>query len=169
MNDYAPWYRHPWPWILIAGPAGVIVASIVTLWFAMSHDDALVVGDYYKQGLAINEDLARARMAGSLGLSAMLQSSPGTWNLALGAREGVVLPSRLVLTLSHATRQDLDQVVALAQRSPGHYEGVRRDLAQGRWELLLEDADRTWRLAATFRSPAADTATFEPNRISPAH
>jgi uncharacterized protein len=165
MNAHNPWYRHRWPWILIAGPAVVIVASFVTLWIAMGRDDALVMGDYYKQGLAINEDLARVRVAAGLGLSATLRSTPRTWDLTLGARDGVRLPARLNLTLSHATRQDLDQTVTLAQQPSGHYEGVRRELANGRWELLLEDADRTWRLAATLRLPGAEAVAFESRKI----
>ena len=26
----APWYREPWPWILISGPAIVVVAGMAT-------------------------------------------------------------------------------------------------------------------------------------------
>ena len=54
-----PWYREPWPWILMAGPAVVVVAGFFTLWLAVSTSDGLVVEDYYKQGLAINRVFAR--------------------------------------------------------------------------------------------------------------
>ena len=50
-----PWYRDPWPWILMAGPAAVVVAGAITLWIAFASADGLVAGDYYKQGLAINQ------------------------------------------------------------------------------------------------------------------
>ena len=54
-----PWYREPWPWILMSGPAAVIVAGAFTIWIAFSGADGLVTQDYYKQGLAINRTLAQ--------------------------------------------------------------------------------------------------------------
>ena len=65
-----PWYRHPWPWILMSGPAAVLVAGSVTMWIAFASADALVAEDYYKQGLAINKRLGREQAARSLGLDA---------------------------------------------------------------------------------------------------
>ena len=62
-NDNQPWYKDRWPWILIAGPATVVVAGFITLWMAVVSDDGLVTDDYYKQGLAINQTLARANDA----------------------------------------------------------------------------------------------------------
>ncbi len=40
-----PWYREPWPWIIIGLLGTVIVASFVTLWIAASNPDGLVVDD----------------------------------------------------------------------------------------------------------------------------
>ena len=37
-----PWYREPWPWILMAGPAIVVVAGIATAWLAVRSNDGLV-------------------------------------------------------------------------------------------------------------------------------
>lgn len=37
-----PWYRHRWPWLLMAGPAVVVVAGVFTAWLAISRADALV-------------------------------------------------------------------------------------------------------------------------------
>ena len=52
-----PWYREPWPWLLMSGPATVIVAGIYTSVLAFSGTDGLVADDYYKQGLAMNKTL----------------------------------------------------------------------------------------------------------------
>lgn len=38
----APWYRHRWPWLLIAGPALTIVGCIVTIVLAFQHADPVV-------------------------------------------------------------------------------------------------------------------------------
>ena len=40
-----PWYREPWPWIIIGLLGTVIVASFITLWIAISNPDGLVVDD----------------------------------------------------------------------------------------------------------------------------
>ena len=34
MSAAKPWYREPWPWIMMAGPAAVVVAGAVTMWLA---------------------------------------------------------------------------------------------------------------------------------------
>ena len=54
-----PWYRHRWPWLLMLGPFVVIVAAAITVYLAVISNDGLVDDDYYKQGLAINQTLAR--------------------------------------------------------------------------------------------------------------
>ena len=41
-----PWYRHPWPWILMSGPFVVVVAGVITLYLAVVSDDGLVDDDY---------------------------------------------------------------------------------------------------------------------------
>lgn len=46
---HSPWYREPWPWLLMAGPAVVVVAGFVTLWLAFNSDDGLVADDHHYQ------------------------------------------------------------------------------------------------------------------------
>jgi hypothetical protein len=48
-----PWYKEPWPWILMAPPATAVLAGIATVWIAVASADGLVAEDYYKQGLAM--------------------------------------------------------------------------------------------------------------------
>src|SRR3954470_8206083 len=82
MMTQTPWWKQRWPWLLMLGPAVVVVAGSYTGWLAWSRQDALVVGDYYKQGKAINQDLRRDRLASSLGLSAQIgyDATQGTLN-----------------------------------------------------------------------------------------
>jgi hypothetical protein len=40
-----PWFREPWPWIIIGLLGSVILASLVTLWIAATNPDGMVVGD----------------------------------------------------------------------------------------------------------------------------
>ena len=37
-----PWYREPWPWILMAGPAIVVVAGAFTMTLAFTTADEIV-------------------------------------------------------------------------------------------------------------------------------
>ena len=68
-----PWYREPWPWFLMSLPATAVIAGLATVWIAVTSADGLVVGDYYKAGLAINQTLARDDTARALALTATLQ------------------------------------------------------------------------------------------------
>jgi len=145
-----PWYREPWPWILMAGPAIVVVAGLVTAWLAIRSDDGLVIDDYYKQGLAINQTLSRSDAAGRLGIDAELHFADGRIRVLLGGR---VEPGGLTLRLVHPTRSGMDQSANLAAVEPGVYEGRLRTMQQGRWHVVLEARD--WRLAGDWKLPAA--------------
>jgi len=52
-----PWWKYGHVWLLIAGPAIVVVAGFVTLWLAMRQPDPVLAEDYYQRGLNINETL----------------------------------------------------------------------------------------------------------------
>lgn len=56
-----PWWRYAHVWMIIAGPAIVVVAGFVTLWLAIRTPDPVVDEDYYQQGLRINETLQKQR------------------------------------------------------------------------------------------------------------
>lgn len=54
----APWWKYGHVWMLIAGPAAVIVAGIATAVIAVKSADPLVAEDYYRKGIEINKTLA---------------------------------------------------------------------------------------------------------------
>jgi len=63
-----PWYREPWPWIIIGLLGTVVIASFITLWIAASNPDALVVRDQEYQTIkgelrAQDTDAIRAAQA----------------------------------------------------------------------------------------------------------
>jgi hypothetical protein len=60
--DEKPWWRYPLLWMVIAGPALVVVASFVTFWFAWGSQDPLVSQDYYRRGVEINKTLADKKL-----------------------------------------------------------------------------------------------------------
>ena len=61
--DPAPWWRFPLVWMVIAGPAAVVVAGIATVWIAVRTPDPVVAEDYYRRGMQINKTLADQRKA----------------------------------------------------------------------------------------------------------
>ncbi len=53
-----PWWKFGHVWLVIAGPAIVVVASFITLYLAVSGMDTLLDEDYYRKGVEINKTLA---------------------------------------------------------------------------------------------------------------
>lgn len=53
-----PWWKHGHVWLLISGPAVVVVAGIATAFIAAANPDPVVAPDYYRQGIEINKALA---------------------------------------------------------------------------------------------------------------
>jgi len=144
-----PWYREPWPWILMAGPAAVVVAGIVTVWLAVSGADGLVAEDYYKQGLAINRVIEREQAARRLGLAARLEPAAGRLRLVLAGAPGAQPPA-LFVQLAHATRAGHDLRLRLARAADGRYEGALPPLPPGRWRVSIEDPQASWRIAGNW-------------------
>lgn len=53
-----PWWKFGHVWMVLAGPAIVVVASFVTLYLAVTRADPVLDEDYYRKGLQINQTLA---------------------------------------------------------------------------------------------------------------
>ena len=157
-----PWYREPWPWMLMTGPFVVVVAGLATAWIAVKTEDGLVEDDYYKKGLAINRTLARDQAARALHLKAqlMLSEDGSRVRLMLQGMEGNPLPQRLRLKLLHPTRSGMDQVVGLSRQAGGYYEGKVASLEPARWRLVLEDEGGRWRLSGSWYVPGARSASL---------
>ncbi len=64
MNDTSqqmrPWWRHGMVWLILSGPAVVVVAGLVTAWIAVHNADTVVDADYYRRGVEINKTLLPA-------------------------------------------------------------------------------------------------------------
>lgn len=54
-----PWWKYGHVWLVIAGPAVVVVAGLVTAWLAMRSPDPVLAQDYYRRGVEINKTLAK--------------------------------------------------------------------------------------------------------------
>ena len=61
-TEQRPWYREPWPWLLMAGPALAVVGCVITIYLAMTRfvDEPIYDGGS-RRGLVVER--------GSLGAS----------------------------------------------------------------------------------------------------
>lgn len=156
--DTAPWYRQFWPWFLMGLPASVVVAGLVTFYIANRHADDLVIDEYYKEGLAINRQLARKQRANELGISAELNIQESALQLRLA---GPIRNNILVLQLAHPIEADRDFTVSLGRRTDGSYSAPLPVSVAAHWHWTLDSGkDSDWRLDGrlterNFESPGA--------------
>jgi hypothetical protein len=142
----APWYRQRWPWLLIMGPAVVVVASLATFWLAASTDDGVIAEDYYKRGLLVNKELDRVAKAAELGLSGVLRVAPdgaATFDLE-GVSGAATAPGSVRVVIVHPTRAGQDRTAVLTRGPGGTYVGTIAPAPQGR-ALVTVEGDG-WRL-----------------------
>jgi len=160
-----PWYREPWPWLLMAGPLAVIVAGAATAWLAVRSYDGLIADDYYKQGLAVNQVLARGREAAKRGIEGTLEIRPGVdgaFEVHVQSTAGE-LPAAVHVVISHPTRAGMDQRLrAVRVSAQGSYAGRMEPLARGRWNVSVEDGTGQWRIRGELRAAAMQEAPLKP-------
>jgi hypothetical protein len=157
-----PWYTQRWPWLLMLGPAIVLVAGSITGWLAYTRQDAMVVDDYYKRGKTINQDLRRDRVA-----SAMRLSFAARYDARRGVLEGEIasfgkpLIAPFHISLTHSTLPGKDVKLEAVPNAEGHFEVALPLMEQARWQVAVEGARRDWRLASEWRWPAQQAVAID--------
>lgn len=152
-----PWYRQPEPWLLLLAPAVAVVAGGFTWWLAASANNSLVVDDYYKQGKAINQTLARDERALQLGVGARIDFDELSGHIRVQLRathSGTLQARELSLRFVHATRAELDQHLLVVRSGDGFWQAPSTGLPHGRWSVHLEDLQAGWRLVQSVSGDA---------------
>jgi hypothetical protein len=157
-----PWYREPWPWILMAGPFTVIVAGLFTAWLAVTRADPLVVDNYYKEGLAINQVIERDQVAAQGGYRAEVMFGQSGSRVRLHLDGVAQLPLFVHMSMVHPTRAELDRSVEMRSLQAGWYEGVVALPDAARWTLQIEDPQRVWRLTGAWQPSHGAAAVLTP-------
>lgn len=154
-TDTLPWYRQFWPWFIMALPAAAVVAGISTVVIAVKNQDSVVRDDWYKDGKAINLDMAREQRAQALQLSADLtvDALTGEIIVQLQAGKDTPPPRQLQLSFSHATLSERDQHLLLRQQSGTRYTGLLQRPLDGHFSVELDGGD--WRLLEDSHFPQA--------------
>lgn len=142
-----PWYRHFYAWIVVGIPTIAVLASLNFVYLAVKNQDELVPGDWYQDGKAINENVARTQAALDQGVVAKLQMDEGSGEVMLQLTSRSPLPETLSLNFTHATQGHRDQYLTLSLIDNGRYIGhlarpldglFNIDLSAQQWQILHE-------------------------------
>lgn len=146
---FEPWYRHRWPWIIIAILTCSVSLSLAMVTIAVKHPDTLVTDNYYEAGKGINRSLDRELLAQGLQVRAEVRLDELTGEVDVRL-SGQSQPAGLTLNLISPTQPRKDRQVRLTRSASeaGRYVGQLDDSVQGRRfvELLGEYQGNTWRL-----------------------
>ncbi|HUN92548.1 MAG TPA: FixH family protein [Burkholderiaceae bacterium] len=166
--DPLPWYRDRWPWFLISLPAIAVAFSLYAAYLAVHGADTVIDADYYKHGLAINEELDRAHKAEALGIAADLGfdglHSGDSVRVSMTAAHPPAAEPTLQVRLLHPTRPSADRVALLSRVAGGsddapQYLGAWQPTedVNGRiaWRVVIEA--KAWRLESDLPESAGMT------------
>ena len=158
-QDNEAWYTNPMVWMVILLPATVVVASIITIIIAAKTEDGLVVDNYYKKGIEINQDLADDRTAKEMGLSAFvdINTRSGEITVSLSAKQKFKRPPSIKFNLIHRTRSGLDQETTLnrVEGSEDYFGYLRPPVIEGRWTVQVK-SDLGWRVRQNLTTKSAE-------------
>ncbi|WP_330925718.1 FixH family protein [Candidatus Sororendozoicomonas aggregata] len=138
-DSFTPWYKEPWPWLII-GIMGVTVCwGIFQVVFTFSNADSVVVDDYYKSGKAINRDLTRDQNAKTLGIIAniVIDDLLGEVRVKLSGPEEN-LPEQLKFSLLSPVSENKDKLITLNRSVSGEYVGQLSEEVTGVYYVQLE-------------------------------
>jgi hypothetical protein len=155
------WYTQFWPWFLIVVPAISVILSLTMLTLAINTEDSPVIDDYYKQGKAINLDLAKQENARTLGVKTQLTIKDN--QLALRFLQGEPESGEaLELAFYHATLIEQDFVLLLTRDALGNYRGNHSLAIKGRWNVVLQPLHRNWKIQQPLVLPRQLAIDFNP-------
>jgi uncharacterized protein len=56
-----PWWKEPYVWMVIAGPASAVLACAITAFYIWQSPEAVVSENYYREGLALEQEVQSAK------------------------------------------------------------------------------------------------------------
>ena len=147
-----PWYKEFWPWFIIALLGSVVTASLITVSIAFRHADDLVVDDYYKVGLAINQRLEHREAAQRLGIDITLSLTDE--QVFLSTRN-VAPSSELTLLLAHPMEADKDFTVTLLPGPDGVFFATLPSQVSHAWHWSVSGAEpEVWLVSGVINEKA---------------
>ncbi|OUR67299.1 hypothetical protein A9Q73_05730 [Bermanella sp. 47_1433_sub80_T6] len=151
MQSVAPtksrvWYKEPYVWMLIAFPLSSIIVCSFLLTVAINTKDSLVRGNYYKDGMAMNEELKWDNKARAMDIRVAYTIKDNVASLTV-LNSRLDMPSTLLIKFSHPTLQGKDRD-SLLQLKPGSrsYQGFIDSVQDGKYYIQVECAEQSWRI-----------------------
>ena len=159
-----PWYRQLCPWFIIAFPESSVAAGTAMVFIAFNNADTLVRDDYYRDGLAINEELARDRRARELGLSASVRFDSTTGEVVVDLANDTGDVEAMQLLLLHPVDEARDRVLDVKRVVPGRYRSDLDTMPRDRFYVRLQPAgDSPWRLNGEVDFGISPTVLLSPD------
>lgn len=163
MEKSLPWYREPWPWLLLIPIVASMIVGFSMLGVAIQTSDGLVSDDYYRQGVLYNEVKTRDTAAQRLGIVADLMIDDLTGDVVVQIDFGNAPPvDRLTGALRHPTfaRGDIEfELIALRD---GYFQASIAALAPGARIVQLMPPDESWRITSRVGLPLAGVTRLAP-------
>ncbi|UUZ54882.1 FixH family protein [Massilia sp. H-1] len=153
MNSVTPWYAQRWPWLLMLGPALVVVAKQLHHLpglFAPGRDGGgrlLQAGQGDQPGSA-----ARPRLPAPCRWRSRRATTPPPSQLrgrVTSFGKPLALPLRI--GMAHSTQPEKDLALLVQPDADGQFSITLAPLERARWGVTVEGAGREWRLAADWR------------------
>jgi uncharacterized protein len=158
------WYKEPWAWLVVLLPLAAVVASISTYIIANHEPDSLVIGDYYKKGKAINQDISKVKVAQKLGIK---------FSLKLTNQQLVLSPSGiekkfplLNLNFYHPTQADKDFTLKLTQDALANFRTTLPQQITGKWRVTVTPFDQQWKIQQVIYLPQTTAIEIQPDLTS---
>jgi hypothetical protein len=156
-----PWYREPWPWILISITGLGVIAGSTLAFIGISSPPEMVRGEYHRLAKFITESDQRADQARALGLSGDISVDGDTVFLRLAALDRNALPEQLIAQFRHPATSDGDRTVVMQRRNASDYRGVLPDSLHERSHVVVSDLSQTWVLSGRLEGDPARATPVE--------
>lgn len=158
MNDTSlveAWYKQFWPWFIIALPLTAVIGSMITMKIAFTDADGLVKDDYYKEGLAMNQDKARKHYAENLGLEAQGRFDVDTGSVTIVLNDAAIGHyDKLNVTMIHPTRSNNDMSIPVKKSDNNSYIGhMPHEPKPGYWWIRLSPEVNNWYIEGRVNLP----------------
>lgn len=160
--DTRPWYRELWPWLIIGLIGFAVSASLGLVFVAVDNADDLVDDNYYKDGLAINRELAADEHARQLAISAQMDIDPQVRQLQLKLSGNLALPAQVIVHFIHPFSASNDFTATMVAVAPGEYRAQYPASLNGRWTVEITSATTpAWRVRQEIAVPAGNSASMQ--------
>ncbi len=161
------WFKQPWALFVLGILLVDVVFALIFVGRSISGADDVVASDYYKQGLAINERLAKEERAKDFGLEAAVafDQTDEVVEVSVNFNAFSELEDTVILRLIHPVSEDLDQQFILQRAEDSLlFEGLGQGDLSHRWYIQIEPLSRSsWMLNGELDLSVRNTVRLEAN------